>query len=282
MSKEIAKSDIEQLRALHNEILLSARSSLDRAIRAGAILQRIKSKLKHGEWIPWIEKNAGFSEKTAQNYLRCHEHRKELIGQLNMGESLKLLAEKNPITKKKRKEAQKNRGPIEHTGDPKFDALIKSNGQLAEKVEILQEGEKETTKEIQRLRKENEKINKLNLSLDGAITLREESAKLKDERIKNLLSENQEIGKHVEKASSEIERLQKENEALKAQKPANESPKVASGTIQWGLSWKAFHDGVWKAYWTQEPYREKNDSMKAQQGATVILRIIKEKFFQEV
>jgi hypothetical protein len=37
-----------------------------------------KDNLKHGEWLPWIEKNLGFSKDTARSYMRVFENRVEI------------------------------------------------------------------------------------------------------------------------------------------------------------------------------------------------------------
>ena len=52
-----------------------AKISLDNAILIGEILDGIKSTLKHGNWLPWLEKYAPFSERTAQNYVRLYDNR---------------------------------------------------------------------------------------------------------------------------------------------------------------------------------------------------------------
>lgn len=41
------------------------------AIRAGAALIEAKTRLKHGEWLPWIEENFDGSQETAKRYMRA-------------------------------------------------------------------------------------------------------------------------------------------------------------------------------------------------------------------
>lgn len=67
-----------EIHRLHTEILSHARTSLDKAIRIGELLIRLKDTLKHGEWHQWIEDNAPFSRKTSDRYVFVFENREEL------------------------------------------------------------------------------------------------------------------------------------------------------------------------------------------------------------
>lgn len=69
---------IKQIRKLHGEIFEAARTSLPKAIRIGELLTGIKDKMEHGQWLPWIQKNLLFSERTAQNYIRCFDEKDRL------------------------------------------------------------------------------------------------------------------------------------------------------------------------------------------------------------
>jgi len=72
------KKSVAQILKLHGEILDAARTSLPKAIKIGELLAGIKNKLEHGQWLPWIQKNLSFSERTAQNYLRFFEEKDRL------------------------------------------------------------------------------------------------------------------------------------------------------------------------------------------------------------
>jgi hypothetical protein len=56
----------------HLQVEEGVRYALVHARRAGELLAAAKRQLKHGEWLPWIEQNCQFSERTAQTYLRVH------------------------------------------------------------------------------------------------------------------------------------------------------------------------------------------------------------------
>jgi hypothetical protein len=45
-------------------------AAMKHAIAAGELLAEAKSKVPHGEWLPWLEANCEMSERTAQAYMR--------------------------------------------------------------------------------------------------------------------------------------------------------------------------------------------------------------------
>jgi hypothetical protein len=69
---------LKQIRKLHGEIFQAVRTSLPKAVKIGELLTGIKDKMDHGEWLPWIQKNLPFSERTAQNYIRCFDEKDRL------------------------------------------------------------------------------------------------------------------------------------------------------------------------------------------------------------
>jgi ParB family chromosome partitioning protein len=74
-SIEHAKGEVIQL---HGELFENAVKEVAKVIRAGELLAGIKAGLKHGEWLPWIEKNLPFDRVTAFRYMRVYERRTEL------------------------------------------------------------------------------------------------------------------------------------------------------------------------------------------------------------
>ena len=72
--------NIEKMRAqeivrLHSEVVGHLRQSLEKAIRIGLLLSEQKQVLKHGEFIPWLEANIPFTDRTARNYMRLYQER---------------------------------------------------------------------------------------------------------------------------------------------------------------------------------------------------------------
>ncbi len=78
MSLELAgqwTDTVEEICNLHQGILCQARTSLSNAIRIGELLTLSKGGLKHGEWLPWVEKNLPFTIMTVSRYVRIYEMR---------------------------------------------------------------------------------------------------------------------------------------------------------------------------------------------------------------
>jgi hypothetical protein len=65
----------DEINRLHRGIIGSLRRSIGDAIRIGELLTTKKGKLKHGEWIPWLEAEIEFPERTAQRYMECYDWR---------------------------------------------------------------------------------------------------------------------------------------------------------------------------------------------------------------
>src|SRR6266404_1444826 len=75
INKELSASVAVEINKLHSEICGYARITIGKAIRIGGLLAEQKSKCKHGEWLPWIEANIQFTDRTARNYMRVYERR---------------------------------------------------------------------------------------------------------------------------------------------------------------------------------------------------------------
>jgi hypothetical protein len=84
VTKEIAR--------LHGDILSAARMSLEKAIRIGELLSRVRASRK-GKWLAWLKDNAPFSQKTAWRYMECFDRRDELqlVNVTNLSDAYALL-----------------------------------------------------------------------------------------------------------------------------------------------------------------------------------------------
>jgi N6-adenosine-specific RNA methylase IME4 len=67
---EIIEDVAFQINREHELFESSMKSSIEHAIRCGELLAEQKAKLKHGEWIPWVEKNCEFTRVHAARYLK--------------------------------------------------------------------------------------------------------------------------------------------------------------------------------------------------------------------
>jgi len=71
---EAMTASIAPLLAEHAEaIRRRGKQMVSDAIEIGRRLAESKSLLAHGEWLPWLEREFQWSERTAQNFLRIHE-----------------------------------------------------------------------------------------------------------------------------------------------------------------------------------------------------------------
>ncbi len=61
---------VEVIHAEHEAAIHKARDAIEHARRCGEMLIKVKSSLKHGGWLPWLNANITFSESTAQRYMQ--------------------------------------------------------------------------------------------------------------------------------------------------------------------------------------------------------------------
>jgi len=95
----------KKIRQLHESVLRHARHALDEAIRIGGLLVKVKDKLEHGQWLPWLKSNVPFHENTARNYMRCFENRALLksTNVVDLSEAYALIAGTGQREKPKRR-----------------------------------------------------------------------------------------------------------------------------------------------------------------------------------
>jgi hypothetical protein len=58
----------ESINAHFAEIVSSAKNALQHALACGNDLLAAKAKMKHGEWMPWLEANCDVPERTVRHY----------------------------------------------------------------------------------------------------------------------------------------------------------------------------------------------------------------------
>jgi len=133
MSKaEIVRNNIYEINRLHKEIQQGFYDALNKGIRIGELLIQEKAKLKHGEWIDWINKNLDFGERQARKYTYIYKRHKILNRNSNSDlavtsiDSAVFLIRKLEKTEKKQKIDDENK-----LKEKEFDSLP-----LPETVEI--------------------------------------------------------------------------------------------------------------------------------------------------
>jgi hypothetical protein len=68
-------------------------AALAHAIAAGEALIEAKCMLGHGEWLPWVEANCDFGERTAQRYMRIARNTSRVSDLRTVREALATLAD---------------------------------------------------------------------------------------------------------------------------------------------------------------------------------------------
>jgi hypothetical protein len=59
-----------EIKIAHAGVKSAAKVAAEHAIEAGQALIEAKALLKHGEWLPWLKEHLGFSDRTAQLYMK--------------------------------------------------------------------------------------------------------------------------------------------------------------------------------------------------------------------
>lgn len=96
---------VGRINAAHRKAELSARDAIQHALEAGGLLRQVKNSLQHGQWLPWLGENFKGSNKTAERYLRLHDHR-DLISNstrasdLSIRQAERLLTVAKPVVSK--------------------------------------------------------------------------------------------------------------------------------------------------------------------------------------
>jgi hypothetical protein len=74
----VDQSIIDHINRRHRRIMELGKQALDEAIDIGRDLSEIKTSLDHGQWLPWLEKNAEFTARSATRYMRLWDNRDRL------------------------------------------------------------------------------------------------------------------------------------------------------------------------------------------------------------
>jgi hypothetical protein len=88
----------EEINAEHRAFVGTFQKTVEHGIRAGELLSTAKAECAHGTWLPWLEENFEGAARTAQEYMRLHNHRDEIRAKyadsahLSIGAALKELA----------------------------------------------------------------------------------------------------------------------------------------------------------------------------------------------
>ena len=87
-------ADGRTIETITKDILEAQRRGGEAVLTIGRCLIEAKDMLPHGEWLPWLAEKVGYSEKTAQNFMRLAREFSipQAIADLGATKALKLLA----------------------------------------------------------------------------------------------------------------------------------------------------------------------------------------------
>jgi hypothetical protein len=113
------------VRDAHSAVEAAARNVFEHAVKAGTALLAAKERLRHGDWLPWVERSCEIEKRTAQRYMQIAGARDELTANASRATHLSLrgllkltAAAKKPARAKK---APARKAPKQATS---FDALF--------------------------------------------------------------------------------------------------------------------------------------------------------------
>jgi Protein of unknown function (DUF3102) len=96
ISAELSRFDDQAKEAnlLHETMTGFAQKTVQYAIRLGEILCGVKDSLEHGQWLPWVQENLAFSERTAQNYMAVFNRREDIKSEsvADLGSAYKIIS----------------------------------------------------------------------------------------------------------------------------------------------------------------------------------------------
>jgi len=75
MNQTLTESRITEIVQKHTEFEQIARRGLALAERIGELLIEQKALLGHGAWLPWVETNLPFSERSARRYMNAYQEK---------------------------------------------------------------------------------------------------------------------------------------------------------------------------------------------------------------
>lgn len=158
------------IEAITGEILDAQRSGGEAILTIGRCLNEAKNMLPHGEWLPWLAEKVGYSEKTAQNFMRLAREfsNPQALADLGATKALKLLA----LPQEEREKFVEDHNVIDMT-TRQLEQAIRERDEARKAAE---EAKEEANTAEQARAKMAEDMALLNARLTGAREDREEAA----------------------------------------------------------------------------------------------------------
>lgn len=246
-----ALQDQRSIETITSEILYLKSKAGEAIIEIGNRLIEAKSQLQHGEWTPWLEEKVGFSQSSAENFMRLAREfpKTQPVGILGVSKALQLLAlppsDREAFLEEKHVVDGAEKTAYEMTRKELQEA-IKAKQKADEEIDTLkQTGEREQKKlrmtindreaQIEILKAENEKLKAEPKTVTAVETVRDTEAeeklqkkieKLQDE-LKNAKDETDAYRQTSERAEKQSADLRAEIERVKKNQAIGQSPKLA-------------------------------------------------------
>lgn len=190
----IAAQRAHEIARLHTEIAGYVKVGLEKAVQIGKLLTEQKTELAHGDWIPWIEANLPFQQRTAQYYMKVHARRGELKNasdaHLTLSMAYKLLEEPReeepdpPPVEKAVTEYMNGSEPVKDVPDEVVDRIRSENDaevdQLEKRIQNLEHKNANQADNIRGLQGEIEENQAKLKDLEGVAEARAEIKRIQD------------------------------------------------------------------------------------------------------
>lgn len=203
-------NELANLNQLVSEIKFFENQAVTSYWEIGKRLSEAKNQLDHGEWLPWIEENLGYSRKTASNLIRVYESYSNgnTSSHLNFSKVLALTSIKDEEERQEFTESH----PVDDMTVRELKAEIKEY--KASKERETQELKEEISKkdlELNDIKASNERLAS---ELDKAMEYEPEI--IEKEVIKEIVPDDYELTKaQLENANKRLEKLMQVNQSLK-------------------------------------------------------------------
>jgi hypothetical protein len=73
MNEIVTTTTVERIQILAAELETLGKTALVKAVEAGNLLRECKAGIAHGQWIPWLESNFTFADRTARRWMKLAE-----------------------------------------------------------------------------------------------------------------------------------------------------------------------------------------------------------------
>ncbi len=94
-SRQVQETPKQEIHRLYAELRTIGQTAVTKAIRIGQILTTEHAKVKHGDWLLWVESNAPFNARMASNYMRLFENKDKVSNRHSIADALLAL---QPLT----------------------------------------------------------------------------------------------------------------------------------------------------------------------------------------